>query len=555
MKSRLNAAIFIPAMGNCHEIPRKFVRLLNDRPLISFSLSVASEVTGAKDIFLLTDDEEIQLIGNRAGIRPVLIRERAAFPRMFGQGCTTELLLKREEARKRPFDYIIWMGPSSPLIRARDIHQAIWYLGESSYDAVFSTSEEPQRGWQRREDRTFVPAFNEVQNAMGTGFMHKETGAFFIMKRRAISPDGYVGALARPFLLPESHSLEICSFNDWWVAEKILRRKQIVFAVTGSSQIGMGHVYRALMLAQELTDHEIQFVCTRGSELAGKYIAEHLYPVFYQGATESLTSAVARLSPDLLINDILDTDASYVRAMRDQHIKVINFEDRGLGAPLADLCINALYPEPSGPNVLSGYRYCLLRSEFESAKRYQLREKVRAVLITFGGTDDQNMTLRVIRLLLALARTRRFKIIAVTGPGNLHKREIGLFLDQCPSQQRKTVEWIANGTKKISEYMSTCDLAICSAGQTVYELAALRVPAVVIPVNDREELHTFGREAGMVFLPLFSKLSERKLSSCLSALVRDRALRAKIHAKLASLDFSQAKYNITSKIIELLNKT
>jgi CMP-N-acetylneuraminic acid synthetase len=368
MKSRFNAAVFIPAMGDYHAIPRKFVRLLNDVPLIGFSLKLAAEVAQTKDVFLLTDDEEIQLIGKRAGVKAVLIREREGFPRAFGHGGTTDLLLKREEARRRPFDHVIWMGPSSPLVRPRDIGQAIWYLDESSYDAVFSTSEEPQRGWRRREDRTFLPAFNEVQNAMGTDFMHKETGSFFIMKRRAISTEGYVGHLARPFLLPESHSLEICTFNHWWVAEKILRRKQIVFVVTGSPQIGMGHVYRTLMLAQELTDHEIQFVCTRGSELAAKYIAEHLYPVFHQGLTEPLSSAVARLSPDLVINDILDTDAAYVKAMKYRNIKVVNFEDRGTGAPLADLCINALYSKSCAPNVLAGYEYFWLRSEFVTAK-------------------------------------------------------------------------------------------------------------------------------------------------------------------------------------------
>ncbi|MGA8088774.1 MAG: glycosyltransferase [Terracidiphilus sp.] len=555
MKSRLNAAVFIPAMGSCHQIPRKFVRLLNDRPLISYSITLALEIAVSKDVFLLTDDEEIQLIGSRAGVRSILIQDRADFPRVFGRAYTIDLLLKREEARKRPFDHVIWMGASSPLVRARDIGQAVWYLDESSYDAVFSTSEEPQRSWMRREDRTFLPAFNEVQNAMGTDFMHKETGAFFIMKRRAISPQGYIGNLARPFLLPESHSLEICSFNDWWVAEKILRRKQIVFVVTGSLQIGMGHVFRALMLAQELTDHEIQFVCTRGSELAGKYIAEDLYPVFYQGTNESLTTAVAHLSPDLVINDILDTDASYMKALKDRHIRVVNFEDRGSGGPVADLCINALYLGHSAPNVLSGYKYFWLRSEFVTAKPQPPREKVRAVLVTFGGTDDRNMTLRLIRLLLPLALEHSFKIIAVAGPGNVHRHQTERFLEQCPSRQRKAVKWIANGTRQISEHMSSCDLAICSAGRTVYELTALRVPAVVIPVNEREEQHTFGKNAGMVFLPLYSKLSDQKLLACISELVSNRAMREKIHKKLGSFDFSQGKRNITSKIIELLQQT
>src|SRR5258708_25548530 len=98
--------------------------------------------------------------------------------------------------------------------------------------------------------------------------------------------------------------------------------------------------------------------------------------------------------------------------MKYRNIKVVNFEDSGTGAPLADLCINALYSKSCAPNVLAGYEYSWLRSEFVTAKLHQPREKVRAVLVTFGGIDDHNMTLRVVRLLLPLPLPHRFKFFS-----------------------------------------------------------------------------------------------------------------------------------------------
>ena len=427
----MNVAIFIPAMGHHQKIPRKFVRLLNNRPLISYSLGLSKELTSSQNVFLLTDDEELELIGKRTGVSTALIRDPNSFPRMFGMESTVDLLLQQEQRQARRFEQVVWLGPSSPLIRPRDIERAISYLMANPFDAVFSTSEEPQRGWHRRDDRTFLPSFLEVSNAPRTGLMHNETGAFFIMKRAAIARTGYIGRLARPVLLSEARSLEINTFNDWWVAEKTLRRQQILFVVAGYKEIGMGHVYRALMLAQELTDHGIQFLCTKESDLAARHISGNLYPTFQQEAQKSLLDAVCRLSPDMVINDILDTDAAYIEGLKKKQIKVINFEDSGSGSFKADLCINALYQKAAASNMVAGYKYFSLRSEFATAKPHRFRKKVGNVLVTFGGTDSSNLSLLLLRMLVPLAVRHRFKITLVTGPGFVHKQSIADFLAGC----------------------------------------------------------------------------------------------------------------------------
>ena len=104
---------------------------------------------------------------------------------------------------------------------------------------------------------------------------------------------------------------------------------------------------------------------------------------------------------------------------------------------------------------------------------------------------------------------------------------------------------------QISEYMSACDFAVSSAGRTVYELAAMNVPALVIPVNERELLHTFGKTAGMIFLPM-GKNFEALLGKWLERLVREPDLRGQIIKKLSRYDFSQGKKNIIRKITDLL---
>lgn len=82
----------------------------------------------------------------------------------------------------------------------------------------------------------------------------------------------------------------------------------IVFVVAGYPAIGMGHIYRALMLAHEIADHRVTF-CTRESELAASNIALHYRTTIQTGDD---LAGMLRLLPDLVVNDILNTEADYV---------------------------------------------------------------------------------------------------------------------------------------------------------------------------------------------------------------------------------------------------
>ena len=78
-------------------------------------------------------------------------------------------------------------------------------------------------------------------------------------------------------------AMEILGYQDWWICEHLLAQRHVVFVVAGWPAIGMGHVYRALMLAHEITSHKVSCVCTRQSELAVERLAEKDYPILRQG--------------------------------------------------------------------------------------------------------------------------------------------------------------------------------------------------------------------------------------------------------------------------------
>ena len=62
----------------------------------------------------------------------------------------------------------------------------------------------------------------------------------------------------------------------------LLTQRRVVFVVAGYPAIGMGHVFRSLMLAHEIANHKVFFVCTKESELAASNIAARDYKTVIQ---------------------------------------------------------------------------------------------------------------------------------------------------------------------------------------------------------------------------------------------------------------------------------
>ena len=59
--------VVIPARGGSKGIPRKNLRLLHNKPLISYSIEVAKASQYVDDVVVTTDDSQIALIAEKFG--------------------------------------------------------------------------------------------------------------------------------------------------------------------------------------------------------------------------------------------------------------------------------------------------------------------------------------------------------------------------------------------------------------------------------------------------------------------------------------------------------
>ena len=57
-----------------------------------------------------------------------------------------------------------------------------------------------------------------------------------------------------------------------------MNKSLVIFRVIGNRKIGLGHIYRAITIADELKDNKIIFI----SELSNRRILNHLVPKKYK---------------------------------------------------------------------------------------------------------------------------------------------------------------------------------------------------------------------------------------------------------------------------------
>ena len=89
----------------------------------------------------------------------------------------------------------------------------------------------------------------------------------------------------------------------------------------------------------------------------------------------------------------------------------------------------------------------------------------------------------------------------------------------------------------IAELMLEADVVVCSGGMSVYEIAALSTPGVVLSQNAHEDarMRVFARHGTIEYLGLGTEVNEERLLGAVRALLADPARRREMSAQNRAL--------------------
>jgi spore coat polysaccharide biosynthesis predicted glycosyltransferase SpsG len=419
---------------------------------------------------------------------------------------------------------------TTPFRSHEAIDAAVGRLVEGGFDAVVSVTEDRTLKWREQGGR-LVPLFASEGRRERQPPVYRENGAVVALRRATLDLESRFGERVGFEVLDKRSGFTVYDLDDFWMAERLLRQPRILFRVDGSATLGMGHVYRSLAIADVLRQSsraEIAFLMAAEGHEGIQTVSRHGYPVRVVGGgrLETTLTHVRDFSPEILVNDLPTLAADYLEALSHVGAATVNLvdtlDDLDRTEQLAQTVIAVMTAERETPEgFYGGPAYAILRSHFADRPPKEVRETPRLVLLSFGGSDQQGLTLKAARALAGLAPA--IEVVAVAGPAFPWRREFATLVG---SLERR-VPLIEQIDGHIADLMLEADLVVGSGGMSVYEIAALGTPGVVVAQNTREEarMRAFERHGTIRFLGLGTEVGEAELRAAVEALLADAAAR------------------------------
>jgi len=543
----LNILAIIPARGGSKGIPRKNIRPLCNKPLIHYSIHNALSSIYDIDVYVSSDDEEVLSISEKFYAKKHLRSNAFAEDHVTLDPVIYNALNDIEKIENKTYDYVITLQPTSPLLKSSTIDKAINHIiSNPKIDTLISAKEDTHLNWKKDNDK-YLPNYKERLNRQYLKPNFRETGGFLITKRNIVTENNRIGKNVDLFLLSNGEELDIDSYEDWSICEFYLKRKKILFVVSGNKKIGMGHVYNTLLIANDILNHNIEFIVDKESQMAFEKILSLNYKVSIQ-TSDNLIGDILKIKPDIVINDRLENSYAYVNTLKKHGMKVIIFEDLGKGASLADLVINAVYSQKKlVDNFYFGHHYFLLRDEFMlSQPLTNVNSSVSNVLLSFGGTDPNNYTHKVLDAIYQYCIDKGIIIDVVAGIG----------YDRYSSIKDFEKVNIHRNINRISDFMKQSDIIFSACGRTTYEIASLAVPAIVMAQNKREITHYFPYgENGFINLGLGTEVKSSQIANEFIRLVTNTKLRQQMSNLMRKADLRNGRKRVSDLVNNIIEST
>jgi CMP-N-acetylneuraminic acid synthetase len=217
----------IPARGGSKAIPRKNIKKLCGKPLISYVIETALRVKELDKVIVSSEDSEIAEIAKKSGADIPFLR-----PKELARDETPTLPVLQhainyleEKENYRP-DIIVLLYATFPLLSTEKVSEAIKMIKDEGFDSVISVIKDDGHYWIE-EDKKYVRLYPKiVENRQLVKPLYKENGAIYACRRDIIIENNeIVGGKIGFLVMKKEESIDIDDTIDFDLAEFLLNKK------------------------------------------------------------------------------------------------------------------------------------------------------------------------------------------------------------------------------------------------------------------------------------------------------------------------------------------
>lgn len=273
--------------------------------------------------------------------------------------------------------------------------------------------------------------------------------------------------------------------------------RKILFRADASSEIGLGHIMRDLVLAQQYSNDLVIFATQNLPGNANGKILEAGYEVVSLATNniDELVELIKKLQIDMLVFDHYGVDQFFEKEVKDKtKVEILSFDDT-YAPHYCDILLNhninakaIKYKNllPEGAIVRCGPKYTLIRDEFKRIKRKTRSikdKKIKTVFVAMGGSDQQNVTLKILKV---LSKFKNINVHIVTTSSNINLEQLKRFITY-----RKSFK-LHIDSNQLAELMNISDFAIIAPSVISAEVIYMKLPFIAIKTAENQsEIYNF----------------------------------------------------------------
>ncbi len=312
--------------------------------------------------------------------------------------------------------------------------------------------------------------------------------------------------------------------------------------------IGVGHVMRCLALAQAWQDSggRAIFACAElPLALEERLHAENIETVRLKveigtkSDAEKTAALASQIGGSWIVADGYALGNEWQGALKThvQDLQLLALDDFGHARhEAAKVVLNqnagaqsCLPCQKEGQRLLLGPRYALLRREFASWHSWQRQttERARRILVTLGGGDPANISLRVLGALEKLGRND-WEAVVVVGGASPHWDVL-----QKSAKSLAPYVRLERNISQMPELLAWADVGVTASGSTCWETCFLGLPCLLLILADNQNpIAQFLDAAGIAqSLGWGESISSEQIAEKLNVLALDASRRESMSQK------------------------
>jgi len=265
----------------------------------------------------------------------------------------------------------------------------------------------------------------------------------------------------------------------------------VAFRVDSSSKIGLGHLIRCLVLAEQYKYDKVIFIVQVLPGNANQMIINNGYKLIAlnDNSVNELCEKIKLLQIDNIIFDHYGIDYKFEKLVKEKTgVQILSLDDT-YEKHYCDILINHnIYANkenyknlvPEFCEIRCGKKFILIRDEFKNIqiKMHSNNKKIPIIFVCLGGSDEHNIGLSVLEI---LAEVNNMIINFATTSSNNHIGKLQAFAKKNPHIN-------IHVDSHIAELMNNSNLAIVTPSNILNEVMFMQLPFIAIKTSENQEI-------------------------------------------------------------------